>query len=449
MTNTDDLWYMYGQQILQQAAPAFDSSKQTFSLAASTLSIDLGNADSTIVNDYVYNLGNTIPAASPAYAPGSALLTSFQLFLDAIDLQGDANPNLDSQIAIAASAMTAAQTNFISVQAAAVAAWKNYQAINPAISFSDYTIQQYPTYVQAKNALSGSTSKWQQLMTQKYGQGYELIADARNRLSATGGASDITMANSYNMPVKTGSVAAAGSVPMLPGQIPQPSVSSLISSFAPGFTLEGFAPIYQQWQANSASKAAPAASIHVTGDASGASWTSMGWSSESAGLFTGGFFDAFGQQSASGSSQSSFSFSDGFDMQIDFVGLSSFVIQPGQWFDLGIVERYKGQLLPNSPAFFAANGPLARLPYEAVVGFNPSITLMMSNSDYSTFKSTFQSESTSAFGFGPFVLGETHSSTYADKSAVAFSDSGASITISPPPSAIPVLLGVISSRLDS
>jgi hypothetical protein len=76
MVSTSDLWFMYGQQIQQQAAPTFDPAKQQFSLAPTTLSLDLGNPDPAIVSDYIYNLGNTIPAGSPAYAPGSALLTS-------------------------------------------------------------------------------------------------------------------------------------------------------------------------------------------------------------------------------------------------------------------------------------------------------------------------------------------------------------------------------------
>ena len=102
MPSTDDLWSMYGHQILKFAAPDFDPTKQQFSMASSTLSLDLGNPDPAVVNGYIYNLGNTIPAPSPCYAPGSGLFTAYQRFLDAIDLHGDTNPNLDSQINIAA-----------------------------------------------------------------------------------------------------------------------------------------------------------------------------------------------------------------------------------------------------------------------------------------------------------------------------------------------------------
>ena len=448
MPSTDDLWSMYGQQILKFAAPDFDPSKQQFSMASSTLSVDLGNADPAVVNGYIYNLGNTIPSPSPSYMPGSALFTSYQRFLDAIDLQGDTNPNVDSQINIAASNMNAAQNNFISVQTNAITAWTAYKAVVPGISFSDYVTQQYTTYVQAKNALDATTSAWQQLMTQKYGQGYEIIANARNRLSPTGGASDILSANSYNMAVKTGAAAPAGSVPVLPGSTPPPASSALIPSFDPAFALQSFASVYQQWQANSAGKAPPAVSVVVDGSAASSSWSDMGWTSESAGLFAYGFFDVWGETSSSSDTQTSFAMDSSFHMQIDFVGLNTFTLSPGGWFDLGIVNSYRNQLLPNSPDLFSPGGALARVPYQAVIGFQPSITLSMSQENFSTFQSTFQSQTTAGMGFGPFVVGETHSSTYANKSGVAFDAQSATVTVSPPPSTVPVLLGVISTRLD-
>ena len=411
MPSTDDLWSMYGHQILKFAAPDFDPTKQQFSMASSTLSLDLGNPDPAVVNGYIYNLGNTIPAPSPCYAPGSGLFTAYQRFLDAIDLHGDTNPNLDSQINIAAANMNAAQTNFQNVQGQAIAAWTAYKAVVPGISFSDYVTQQYLTYGQAKNALDATTSAWQQLMTQKYGQGYEIIANARNRLSPTGGAADILSANSYNMAVKTGSV-------------------------------------YQQWQANSASKAPPAASVVMNGSSAAQGFENMGWSSESAGLFSYGFFDVWGETSSSQDTQTSFAMDSSFSMTIDFVGLNTFTIAPGGWFDLGLVQSFRNQLLPGSPDLFSPAGALARIPYQAVIGFQPKITLSMSKENFSTFASQFQSQTTAGFGFGPFVVGETHSSTYADKSSASFDAESATVTIAPPPSTVPVLLGVISTRLD-
>lgn len=133
---------------------------------------------------------------------------------------------------------------------------------------------------------------------------------------------------------------------------------------------------------------------------------------------------------------------------MDFVGLKVFNLTPGQWFDLGLLQTYKNQLLPNAPDFFSAGGSLARLPAQAVIGFNPTITLSMAHSDYANMHSTFQAQATAAVGLGPFTIGSVHSSTYVDKSSVQYDDNSGTIVISPPPTTVPVLLGMISSRLD-
>ncbi|HET9640728.1 MAG TPA: hypothetical protein VFP12_16150 [Allosphingosinicella sp.] len=448
MSNSDALWFMYGQQILKLAAPAFDPTKQQFGLASTTLVVDLGNANSEVVNDYVYQIGNTIPAASPAYVPGSSLLTAYRAFLDSIDLGGDPNPNLDSLINQATATLNAAQSNYLSVQSQAVTAWQTYKAINPNISFSDYVTQQFPIYIQAKNALSGAESKYETLMTQRYGVGYEIIAGARDNVSATGGAADLTMKNAFNMAIKTGAVAAPGGVPVLPGQTPPAASASLVESFAPAFSMDGFAAKYAEWQAASGGGAGSAATVHVTGDAGSADWEAMGWSVEAAVGVGFDFFEAFGEHDASSDTETAFSTTSNFDMEISFLGLGAFSVAPGSWFDDGLIASYKSKLLPNSPNLFGPGGSLARMPYQALIGFQPTIKMSMSTGDYSSFKSTYQSETTTGFGFGPFVVGETHSSTYANKSAVAYDDASSTITIAPPPSTLPLLLGVISARLD-
>lgn len=285
MADTDNLWQMYAQQILAIASSDFDPSHQQFSIASSTLSVDLGNADPAVDNAYIFHMGNTIPAASPAYAPGSGLLTAYRLFLDSIDLKGDPNPNLDSQINIAASNLTAAQTNFGNVQAQTVQAWNTYKVFNPNISIQDYITQQYPLYTQARNALRAAEAQYGQLMTQRYGVGYEVIAEARDKVGADGGAADVTIQNSFNMAIKSGAVAAAGALPALPGVTPEGPASALIPSFAPAFSLDGFTTVYQEWQAESAGKAKPQASVTLDSSSTGSGWTDSGWSADGSGGF--------------------------------------------------------------------------------------------------------------------------------------------------------------------
>ncbi len=448
MTMTDNLWQIYGQQILKQAAPDFDPLKQQFSLASSTLSVDLGNADPAIVNGYVFNIGNTIPANSPAYAPGSGLFSSFDVFLDSINLKGNPDPNIDSQINLANAALTNAQNNFTGLQTKAVAAWNAAKAIDPTITFANFVNQQYSVYNAALSTLNAATANFQGLMIKKYGQGYSLIQAARNNMSALSGAGNMSMANTFNMLVKTGAVAPPGSVAVLPGQDPPVPASSLVQYYLPSYSLQGFAAQYAQWQANSANGTGNAVSIHVDSTATAGSWSQFGFKAAAQAEFAYDFFSAFVKSSAQSDTQSSFTTSDSFSLDIDFVGLNSFLVAPGPWFDNGILTTYKNQLLPNSPPFFSSDGSLARLPYQAVIGFEPTLTLKMSHSDYTALSSQFKSQTNVGFGFGPFVIGSGSLSTYSDKSSVAFNDANTTIVISPPPSTVPILLGILSSRLD-
>jgi hypothetical protein len=219
-------------------------------------------------------------------------------------------------------------------------------------------------------------------------------------------------------------------------------------SYAPSFTLDGFTAIYQEWQTNSVNNAPPAATITLDGTSSAASWADLGWSAEGAGMAGYGFFDMWAESSASSDTQTSFQTSGAFHLQIEFAGIHSFTLSPGAWFDLGLIQNFKHQLLANSADFFGPGGSLARLPVQAVIGFNPTITMSMEEHDYQSFQSAFHSETTAGASFGPFVMGEVHSSTYSDKSSVDFNDSSASIKVSPPTSSVPVLLGMISTRLD-
>lgn len=448
MTMTDDLWRIYGEQLLKQAAPNFDPKTQQFSLASSTLSVDLGNADPAVVNGYIYNIGNTIPTDSPSYAPGSALYSSFDVFLDSIDLKGNPNPNLDSQINLANTALTNAQNNFTGLQTKAIAAWNAAKAIDPAITFTNFVNQQYQVYNAALSTLNAATSQFQGLMVQKYGKGYALIQAARNNMSALTGAGNMSAQNTFNMAVKAGSVAPPGSVATLPGQDPPVPANALQQYYLPSFALQGFTAQYAQWQANSANGTGNAVSLHVDSTATVNNWSNFGYSASAQAEFSYDFFSATVQTSAQKDTQTSFQTNDNFSLDIDFVGLNSFTIAPGLWFDDGILNTYKNQLLAGSPPFFASNGSLARLPYQALIGFQPTLTLQMSHSDYTSLSSQFKSQTTVSFGFGPFVIGHGSFSNYADKSAVTFNDANTTIVISPPPSTVPILLGILSTRLD-
>jgi hypothetical protein len=444
---TMDVWQKFYTSLASVVADPIDPTQQAISFAGATLAIDIANADPAISNMSVFEVGNVLPAWGPGYTPRGGLLSTYRTFLDYIDLGGDLNPNLQSQINVAAAAMNASQANFILVQGQAITGWKQAQQINPNLDFNTYVQSQYPTYIQAKNDLMAKTSAWQSLMVQAYGAGYSVIADARDKCSSTSGAAAIDMQNPYNMAVKSGSTAPAGSGPaVLPGQTPTAPQSALISTFAPAYGLEGFATMYQEWQTNSVNNQQPYGPITVSANSSEEDWSAFGWDAAALASF-GEFFSVNVQGSVSSQTQTVNTQSSQFSISVSFTGLASVSINPGQWYDGGIVETYKNKLLPNAPQFFGENGSMGLLPTSLIIGFEPAITMTLDNTDYSAYKSSFQAQATTSVNIGPFSIGGASYSTYGSKSSVSFHDDSNSITIGPVKSTVPLLLGVVSTKL--
>jgi hypothetical protein len=446
---TMDVWQKYYQSLADLVAGpgSFDSSTQAISFAGDTLLIDIADANPQISNMSVFECGNVLPAWSPNYAPQGGLLSTYATFLDNINLGGDTDPNLVSQINLAATAMNASQANFITVQGQAITGWSQAKQINPGIAFNTYVQSSFPVYLEAKADLQAKTSAWQSLMVQAYGAGYSVIADARNKVSSTSGAAAVDGQDTYNMAVASGSSAPAGSGPaVLPGQNPPASVSTLVSSFAPAYGLDAFTTIYQEWQANSVSGAQPFGPITVTGSSQAQQWDSYGWAA-SAGASFSDFFTFSGEGSASSNTQTLDTQSSQFNISVKFTGLATVPINPGQWYDGGIVETYKSKLLATAPQFFGEGGSMGLLPTHLIIGFEPTITLQLANSDYSSYKSTFQAQATASVDIGPFSIGSASYSTYSDKESVSFDDDSSTVVIGPVKSTMPLLLGVISTKL--
>lgn len=450
--STMDVWKKYYASLATLVAGEFDGDKQAISFAGTTLMIDIANADPAVSNQNIFNVGNVLPAWSPCYAPYGGLFSTYTVFLDNINLGGDIDPNLQSQINIAQAAYNAAQSNFsgaTGVQAQAITAWTQYKAINPGIDFNTFVQSQFPLYISAKQDLQGKESKLQGLQIQAYGAGYEIIADARNHCSSTAGAAAIDMQNPYNMPVKTGATAPAGSgAAVLPGATPTPASSSLIPSFAPAFALDGFTAIFQEWQTKSVNNVQDAGPITVTADSGTGDWSNYGWAA-AAGTDVG-FADFFSLEAAgSGQSntQTANTQSSKFSLEVKFTGLQTVSINPGAWYDGGIVETFREKLLPNAPAFFGEGGSMGLLPTSLIVGFEPTIVLTLENADYDSFKSQYQAQATASLNIGPFRIGSASYSTYSDKTAIKCDDSTSTITIGPVKSSLPLLLGVISTKL--
>lgn len=444
---TMDIWQKFYQSLSELVAGEFDASKQAISFAGSTLLIDVANADPGISNMNIFSAGNVLPAWSPNYTPQGGLLSTYTTFLDNIDLRGDINPNLQSQINLAVAAMNASQANFFTVQGQSITNWAQAKQVPPNPDFDTFVRTQYPLYIQAKKDLFGKISAWQSLMIKAYGAGYEEIVNARIKVSSMGGAAAIDSQNPYNMVVRMGTTAPAGSGPaVLPGQTPPPPTSALISSFAPAYGLQGFTTIYQEWQAKSVNNKQEIGPISVSGSSQAQDWSNFGWAASAKAGF-GDFFSFTGRGSASNQTQTVDTQSSKFSIKVMFTGLQAIPINPGLWYDGGIVETYKNQLLSSAPQFFGDGGSMGLLPTRLIIGFEPAITLNLENTDYKSFKNTFRAQATAAVNIGPFRIGQASYSTYGDESNINFNDEASSIVIGPVKSSLPLLLGVISTRL--
>ncbi len=449
MTTTTDIWQKYATELTNLVTSGqFDSTNQVISFAGTTLSVDLGNANPKVINDVVYNIANTVPAYSPSYAAKGGLISSYASFLDAIDLKGDPNPNLDPEINNATSAFNNAQTNFIDVQTKAYSAWANFKTASGSdTSFFTWVQSNYPVYIQAKSTLQATESKLQQLNIQKYGQGYQIIADAMNMVSSTSGALDITAQTPYNMAVASGATAPAGSGPaVLPGQTPPPQASQLVDSYAPAYGLNAFTTKYQEWQTASVNNQRTGGTIAISSSSKASQWSQFGWSANVGGLF-GDFLSIVGAGSTSGQTTTFNTQSEAFGLEVSFTGLGTFMLNQGKWYQAGLIQDYKDNLKPNSPDFFGEHGSMGLIPTQAIVGFEPEITLTLDQSDYDKFVQTWQANASASLNLGPFRLGSANVSTYGSRQDISFNASACQVKIGPVKSTVPLLLGVISTKI--
>lgn len=446
--SSTDLWGKYVTELTNYITGGqFDKDNQAICFSGNTLMVDLVNSDSEITNNNIYSIGNLIPKNSPAYAPQGDLIGAYSSFLNYIKLDGDSNPNLKNALYNAAGALTTANENF---SAQSDKSWDDYQ--KKLKMFSDLKwptyLQQYGSvYIAARENMTSAKAAYYKLLQQTSGANFKIIADAQTRVGFDGGAQDITTDNSYNMLAKVGSKAPAGGIPVLPGQdVPDPS-NTFKEIRLPGYQLDSaFTTAYEQWQSNSVNGIVNAA-IEVNGTTSAKQYSEFGWDASINGSCFGDFFSVFGSGSASGQTIKESWQNTNFSLKMSYTGLQTFKLNPYTWFEQNLITEYRNSLLDKAPNFFGKDGALNLLPYEIIVGFEPKLELTLDNSDYSDFKDSFHANATASLSIGPFRIGSASTSTYSEKNDVSFSDETSTITIGPIKSTLPLLLGVICSKL--
>ena len=443
--STDQIWAAYYHNLIQTVAGSLDPETQAVSLARRAVVADLGNADPAIAANYVFETGNALPAWNPEAVAPEGLLASYAAFLDNIDLGRDIDPDLRSRLNSARINYNIASKNFAAVRAQAVAAWIHSRQIEPAIGFTAFVKGNFPLYTLAGQFLQGADSEFEALMFEAYGAGYSEIAEARSKCGIAAGAAAMDRPTPYNMPVKRCISSLAASSNVFHEAVPPPP-DEPVPTYAPSFTLDGFAPAYAEWQSNSA-HGIVAATITVTGDSWAAPKSDYPWP-PAGGKFLGDFFKVGAPGSVSGVSQIVNTRSPYFSISVSFAGLNTFGITPGGWYDARIVETYKNKQLPTTaPRLIGEGGSLSLLPTALIIGFEPSIVMTMERSDYERFKGRCREQSDAPVKIGQFRVSGSPDAARGDRADIHYDDYRAAITIRPVKSTLPLLLGVVNTKL--
>ncbi|WP_347921754.1 hypothetical protein [Pontimicrobium sp. SW4] len=446
--SSEQVWAKFYEKLVQTAVPNFDKTKQVVSVSGTTLSADIVNADPDISNANIYNIGNLLPAASASYAPGGDLITSYALFLQNIDLGGNTDPALVAKINVASANVNSNQSNFTKVQSEAYTQYSTYKTtINPGYTgdFDTWANANYPVYASAKSSLNGAIADYDGLMVEAHGAGYSIIEAAEAAVSSITGAKSLTSKNSYNMPVKVGSVAPAGGTPVLPGQDPAAPVSSLTSTFRPAFSVGGgLNKVLSAWQTESVNKNFPV-SFSLSGNFADGNYRDFGWSEAVSASYRSWFSVKVNQQASYQSVNQDWKQSS-FDCKISFNGVQSFPINPSaNWFSSGIIQNFKDKLLKSSPQFFGDGGSLNIIPSSIILGYGLKITITVDNASYTSLKTAFQQSASVSVGIGPFSFSGSESS-HLNTSSFTYNDDSNTIEINPGPTNVPFLLGVVSNK---
>ncbi|MCL6293907.1 hypothetical protein [Jejuia spongiicola] len=445
--SSEQVWAKFYEKLVQTAVPNFDKTKQAVSIAGTTLSADIVNADPDISNANIYNIGNLLPAASASYAPGGDLITSYSLFLQNIDLGGDSNPALQKKINVAAANVNSNQTNYTKVFSEAMDQFIKYKTIDPSYTggFDEWANTNYPVYASAKTSLNGAIADYDALMVKAHGAGYTTIQAAQASVSALTGAKELLKKNPYNMPVKVGSVAPAGGTPVLPGQDPSAPPNTLTSTFRPAFSVGGgLANVFSAWETESVNKNFPV-SIALSGNFADGNYRDFGWSESVSASYRSWFSVKVNQQASYQSVNQDWKQSS-FNCKVSFNGLQSFPINPdANWFSSGIIQNFKDKLLSTSPQFFGEGGSLNVIPSSIILGLGLKIEITVDNASYTSLKTAFQQSASVSVGIGPFSFSGSESS-HLNTSNFTYNDDSNTIVINPGPTDVPLLLGVVSDK---
>lgn len=437
----DRVWAAYHRSLIQTVASNFDPATQAVTLADAAETADFGNTDPAVVASYVFEAGNTLSSWDPRATPPEGLLFSYAAFLDNIDLGEVSDPILRSQLDAAKDKYRVANKNFADVRSQAITAWIESRQTEPPVDFASFVKGNFPLFTLAALALRGADIEFESLMFQAYGTDYSAIADARSKCGITTGAAAMDRPTPYNMAVKRCAQSMVSAGGFSREEILPVCSSKPVPTYAPVYRLDGFAEAYSAWRENSEDGIAPE-TLRLTGN-SNDDLRDYPWP-PSGGKTPGDFFKIGERDLITAlrvNTRSAY-----FSITIDFAGLDTFSIAPGAWFDRGMVKTYRHRTSHAAPRFFREGGPTGLLPIAVIVGFAPTLYITMDRPDFASFKARYQALPVSLFTVGPFRVGGTSDPVF-DSTRIGFDDRRSAVTIRPSKKTLPLVLGVVSSKV--
>lgn len=406
---TETMWERYAAALLRAAVgDDFDADTQAFTIGSILLFVDVAAADPAIANYAVFRLGNSIPPWSGSYVPASTLFTSYWSFLAYIDLAELAPTPVPNGMATAEAALRRQLAQVIQNARRWHAPWTEpARGDLQSISAQLQDLRKLGSNI--ADLRNAAASRARHHPADAGSDAIDAVIDALSRCLT---AASPVEPSRLNMPVKLSATA--------------------IDAYVPAYMIPGLAESYPQWQAN-AEHGIIAKTIDVKAD--DANMSPAPPRLAALGLPSVPFVSQASPLAAVASSPD-------YDMVVEFAGFGVLSIEPGDWFELDLIRDYKGKLRPDPPQLFGDGGSMALLPEQAILGYQPRMRISAATPEaYATLKDAATDLARRPGTLGPFVFGAESAP------GPSANDAARDVTFTPPPTALPTLLGVISEKL--
>jgi len=377
-------WQCYADNVVKLAIGNIDNQFQWFCSAGLTTPYALINSQNEIINDAVYQLGNSIPALSNSYIPYSDLFTSYQLFLNMLT---PAMLGIKGSNTLLLSSTAQQMQQDIAKQLSALTRDTSSFSVDP-VNFVRKRAAVFKKIRVQERALMGEFKANNQ---QQYAN---IITDARNKVWL---ASNMMQVNGLNMTSTT-----------TPGL------------YFPRFEMPNFVEQFTRWQTDVVNPVVIEISQSTVNKQKGLE-----------NKCAQGIATAINRNLSPNVNLSDPIVAHSSSIEVGFQRLGSFDINPGRWFNLSLI-RLQRKANPNGmKLFFGENGTLGLLPTQIVLGFRPWVRYRMTDAMYRANKSTFQK-----------LIAGSKDSRY------QFKDVEATIEYGPTNTNLPTLVGVLSTRIN-